>query len=92
MPSIFQRLYREETSLIFHMRIYGIRTESYIKFYNNYDDAFIEFLDMQKKYYAKHSQLSEVRVELTEMRAKLIIESLNDRLDQIDFFNSKNKK
>lgn len=42
------------------MRIYGIRTESYIKFYNNYDDAFIEFLDMQKKYYAKHSQLSEL--------------------------------
>ncbi len=40
----------------------------------------------------KHSQLSEVRVESTEMRAKLIIESLNDRLDQIDFFNSKNKK
>ncbi len=40
----------------------------------------------------KHSKLSEVRVELTEMRTQLIIESLNDRLDQIDFFNSKNKK
>ena len=40
----------------------------------------------------KHLKLSEVRVELTEMRTQLIIESLNDRLDQIDFFNSKNKK
>ena len=40
----------------------------------------------------KQPKLSEMRVELTEMRAKLIIESLNDRLDQIDFFNSKSKK
>ena len=42
--------------------------------------------------FSAYLQLSEICVKLTEMRAKLIIESLNYRLDQIDFFNSKNKK
>lgn len=40
--------------------IFGIRTDNYIKFYNDYNEAIINYLDMQKKYFEKYKQFSDV--------------------------------
>ena len=39
-----------------------------------------------------HTALAKWRAELTETHAELIIKDLNDRLDQIEFFNKNNNK
>lgn len=39
-----------------------------------------------------YTPLAELRAELTKTHAELVIESLNDRLDNIEFSNNKNNK
>lgn len=56
--------------------------------YNNHDNDYTNPIIPEKK----QSKLSNTCIELAEMRAKLIIENLNNRLDQISLFNNKSKK